>query len=90
MPMTALTVPVLNIMAAAKEFESASGESQQLLERLEKVADGLKPGWAGAGRDAFFQHHTEWQALMRGQVAMLISLSQQPHALASRFERVDG
>jgi len=88
--MTALTVPVQNILAAAKEYETASKESQQLLERLEKAADGLRPGWAGANRDTFFQHHKEWQALMRGQVAVLISLSLELQALASRFERADG
>jgi WXG100 family type VII secretion target len=79
-----------DIASAAREFELASRESQLLLERLEKVAGGLQAGWSGETREAFFTHHAQWQALMRSQAAMLISISLELRALAERFQRADG
>jgi len=53
------------------------------------VADGLKQGWSGETRDAFFKHQAEWHTLMRAQAAMLISISLELRALADRFQRAD-
>jgi WXG100 family type VII secretion target len=87
--MSGVAVSTQDIAAAAREFERGSKESQQLLERLEKVADGLKQGWSGETRDAFFKHQAEWHTLMRAQAAMLISISLELRALADRFQRAD-
>jgi len=88
--MSGVAVSTQDIALAAREFQLASKESQQVLERLEKVVDGLRQGWSGETRDTFFKHHAEWHSLMRGQVALLISLSLELEGLAARFQRADG
>jgi len=87
--MRGVAVSTHDITAAAREFELASRESQQILEKLEKVAGGLREGWSGETQEAFFRHHTEWQSLMRSQTAMLVSISLELRALADRFRRAD-
>jgi WXG100 family type VII secretion target len=87
--MSGVAFSTQDMAVAAREFELASRESQQILERLEKVTGGLRDGWSGETREAFFKHHSEWQALMRSQAAMLISISLELRALAERFQRAD-
>ena len=78
-----------DIIAAAEEFESASKQSQELVAKLEKVAERLKDKWSGSAQEAFYKHHDEWQALMRGQVALLTGIAFELQALAERYEKAD-
>jgi WXG100 family type VII secretion target len=87
--MSGVAVSTQDIAAAAREFELACRESQQLLERLERVAGGLGEGWAGQSGETFFKHLAEWQGLMRSQAGMLVSISLELRALADRFQRAD-
>ena len=77
------------ILAAAEEFESAGQRSQELVARLEKVTENLKDKWSGSAQEAFYKHHDEWQALMRGQVALLTGIAFELQALAERYEKAD-
>jgi WXG100 family type VII secretion target len=87
--MASVALSTKDILAAADEFESASRQSQELVESLEKVTVGLKGKWSGSAQEAFYKHHDEWQALMRGQVALLTGIAFELKALAERYEKAD-
>ena len=87
--MASVALSTQDILAAAEEFESAGKQSQKLVARREKVTERLKGKWSGSAQEAFYKHHTEWQALMRGQVALLTGIAFELQALAERYENAD-
>ena len=87
--MGSVTVSTNTILTAAREFESASKQSDALVASLEKVTEDLKVKWSGSAQEAFYKHHDEWRTLMRGQVALLAAISSELHALAARYEKAD-
>lgn len=87
--MGAVTLSTKELQSAAEAFDSASKESQELVAKLDKVTENLKAKWSGSAQEAFYKHHGEWQALMKGQVAILTGIAFELRALAERYERAD-
>lgn len=87
--MDELLIPSDELHFVAKEFASASKESQVILDRLEKATNQLEGKWAGATRQVFYKHYVEWQIHMRNQASILNNIAQEIHGLAERFEKLD-
>lgn len=87
--MSGVAISTHGIVEAAREFELASKESQELAKRLQKAAERLKDGWSGETQEAFFAHHREWQSLMQAQVLLLTGISTELKALAARYQKAD-
>lgn len=88
--MSGAAISLPEIVEAAKEFERASKDSQQLVERLDKVVEGLRGNWSGEARDLFFTHHRDWQTLMQAQTLLLARISAELLGLADRYQQADG
>lgn len=87
--MGALSVSTGDILDAASEFEAASRKSQEIISKLDEVTTELKGKWSGPAQEAFYRHHNEWQMIMKGQAALLSSISMELRALAERYQTAD-
>jgi WXG100 family type VII secretion target len=87
--MEELIVPSDDLHLVAKEFSKASKESQEIIDRLEKVTKQLEEKWSGATQQVFYKHYKDWQAHMRIYATFLKEIAQELYGLAERFEQID-
>lgn len=87
--MDELIIPSEELHVVAKEFSTASKESQAIIDRLDKATKNLEEKWAGATQQVFYKHYTDWQAHMRIYATLLNNIAQELHGLAERFEQID-
>jgi WXG100 family type VII secretion target len=73
----------------ANQFNSASQESEQMVQRLESTMNNLQPNWDGMTAQRFYGDYENWRNNMRQFVQLLSQISQELHAIADRFAAAD-
>ena len=87
--MVRIKVTPEQVRQVSGEFKRASGDSQQLVSRLQQAVNNLQPDWEGMTQQKFYSDFQQWQTSMRNFVELLNSISQQLDAIAARFEAAD-
>jgi len=87
--MVRIKVTPEQVRQVSGEFKRASGDSQQLVARLQQAVNNLQPDWEGMTQQKFYSDFQQWQTSMRNFVELLNSISQQLDAIAARFEAAD-
>ena len=88
--MPELLIPSSDLHQAAEEFSKAKKETLAIIKRLEKTTTALEDQWAGATKQVFYKHYQDWMQQMEGFNHLLGVISQEMHAMADRFEDIDG
>jgi WXG100 family type VII secretion target len=73
----------------ANQFNNASQESEQMVQRLEGTMNNLSPNWDGMTAQRFYGDYENWRNNMRQFVQLLAQVSQELHSIADRFAAAD-
>jgi len=87
--MARILVTPEQVHEVANQFNSASQESEQMVQRLESTMGNLAPNWDGMTAQRFYGDYENWRTNMRTFVELLAQVSQELHAIADRFAAAD-
>ncbi|MBN1266495.1 MAG: WXG100 family type VII secretion target [Anaerolineales bacterium] len=87
--MARILVTPEEVHQVANQFNQASQESEQMVQRLESTVNNLAPNWDGMTSQRFYSDYETWRTSMRQFVEMLGQVSQEMHAIADRFAAAD-
>jgi WXG100 family type VII secretion target len=87
--MARIKVTPEQVRQVASQFKQASGDSQQMVNRLSQTVNGLQPDWEGMTKERFYQDFQQWSTSMRQFVELLNNIGQQLDAIAARFAQAD-
>jgi len=87
--MTRILVTPEQVHDVANQFNAASQESEQMVQRLQSTMNGLAPNWDGMTAQRFYGDYENWRNSMTQFVQLLSQISQELHAIADRFAAAD-
>ena len=87
--MTRIAITPEQVHDVANQFNGASQQSDQVVNRLESTVNGLAARWEGMAKQRFYGDYEIWRSSMRGFVQLLGEISQELHAIADRFSAAD-
>lgn len=75
---------------AGKQFDQASQQSQDMVNRLQSLMTGMQPQWEGMTSQRFYQEYEQWRSAMTQFVQLLSDIGTELHAISTRFSQTDG
>ncbi|OAJ72495.1 type VII secretion protein EsxA [Brevibacillus sp. SKDU10] len=73
----------------ASQFQQSKEQSQQVIDRLNQQIHQMEGQWDGMTKQKFFQEFQEANRQMTGFVLLLESISNELHAIATKFRQAD-
>ncbi len=77
------------VRQVAGQFNNASNDSSQIIQRLQAAVNQLQPDWEGITKQRFYNEYQQWQSSMTKFVDLLENISQQLNQIADRFATAD-
>lgn len=87
--MARILVTPEQIHKVANQFNTASQDSEQMVQRLQSTLTSLEPDWDGMTAERFYGDYENWRNSMTQFVQLLAQISQEMHAIADRFAAAD-
>ena len=87
--MARILVTPEQVHEVGSQFQNASQESDQMVNRLQSTMSGLDPDWEGMTQERFYSDYEQWRTQMVGFVDLLNQIGEQLHNIAVRFEQAD-
>ena len=87
--MARIRVTPERVREVSQQFKSASGQSQELVSKLQSTINNLNSEWEGMTQQKFYSDFQNWQQNMRQFVELLNQISKQLDAIAQRFAQAD-
>ena len=74
---------------AALEFKIASGDSDEIIHRLNSVVKSLDASWDDANQQMFYKYFQEWYSYASGISQLLFLISGELEAVAEKYSDAD-
>lgn len=87
--MARILVTPEQVHEVANQFQNASQETEQMVQRLESTMNNLAPNWDGMTKQRFYSDYETWRSSMRNFVQLLSQISQELHTIGDRFAAAD-
>ncbi|MBM4431433.1 MAG: WXG100 family type VII secretion target [Chloroflexi bacterium] len=87
--MARIKVSPEQVRQVAGQFKQASGQSQEMVNRLSQTVNSLQPDWEGMTKERFYGDFQQWSTSMRQFVELLNNIGTQLDAIAARFAAAD-
>jgi WXG100 family type VII secretion target len=87
--MARITVTPEQVHDVARQFETSSQQSQEMVNTLQTTMNQLDPEWEGMTAQRFYQEYQSWRQSMTQFVELLNQIGQELHAIADRFAAAD-
>ena len=87
--MARITITPEEVHQAASKFEQASGQTQEIVSRLQALMGNMQPQWEGMTSQRFYQDYEQWRTSMAQFVELLSQIGTELHSIADRFAAAD-
>ena len=87
--MVRITVTPEQVHEVARQFETASQQSQEMVSTLQGTMSQLDPEWEGMTAQRFYQEYQQWHQSMTQFVDLLQQIGTELHSIAERFAAAD-
>lgn len=87
--MVRITVTPEQVHEVATQFETASSQTQEMVNTLQTTMGNLQPEWEGMTSQRFYGDYDQWRTSMTSFVELLQSIGTELHAIGERFAAAD-